>query len=220
MLADLFNLSLALQISIAGGYLAYLIAYSGIRQHHSASDIIFRSFGFGIIASSIMTYGYNSTFLTPLVAFFSTIAAGVLWRMLLMHWWQNIARWAKISWSNDIPTAWLSITATRTDFSPSQISVELMDGRILFCEDTRLFGDAHEGPVTFGLNGDVALYVTAECRADGSWIEKEDVRHLYEGDLITYIPSAQIKRVEVRYLSEKAAKEAVRRAVAEEAEEP
>ncbi len=209
--SDLLTLSLAVQIAIAGGYIAYLIAYAGIRQHHTASDTVLKSFAFGCVASFIMTRGYQHAILTPIVAFASAIAAGLLWKLFGMSAWQKMLRASKVSWADDIPSAWLSVTATRTDCSPSQVCVELNDGRLLFCENTRLFGDAHEGPVTLGLLGDIAFYVTAERRADGTWDEKTDVRHA-EGDLMTYVPASNIRRVELRYLSEKAAKAAAKAA--------
>lgn len=202
---DLVKLSFAVQLALAAGYISYLIAYAGIRQHHTAPDAVLKSFAFGVIASAIMTYGYQNTVWTPVVAFLSTIAAGVCWRWFGMNLWSHTLRKSGVSWSDDIPTAWLSITATRTDYSPTQIAVELNDGRVLFCEDTRSFADAHQGPVVFGLLGDVAMYVTAERRPDESWDEKTDVRHL-EGDLLTYVPAAQIKRVEIRYFNAKVAK--------------
>lgn len=211
MAIDLFKLSFTVQLAVASGYLAYLIAYAGIRQHHTTADAVLKSFAFGILASALMTHGYQS-WLTPVIAFALSIVSGVLWRWVGMNAWAWITRKAGISWSDDIPTAWISVTATRTDASPSQVAVELTDGRILLCEDTRLYGDCHQGPVTFGLSGDVAMYVTDECRPNGEWIEKDDPRHADEGDLITYLPASQIKRVEVRYLSAKASKAAEQRA--------
>lgn len=218
MPTDLIKLSFAVQLAIGAGYLAYLIAYAGIRQHHTATDAILKAFAFGVPASAIMTYGYQTTFWTPVVAFALTIVAGACWRWFGMEAWAALLRAARISWSDDIPTAWISVTAKRTDFSPSQVVVELTDGRILMCDDTRLFGDAHEGPVTLGLVGDVALYVTSELAPTpgAEWKNKEDVRHS-EGDLLTYIPAAQIKRVEMRYLSAKASRAAVKADQAAEA---
>lgn len=217
MATDLFKLSFTVQLAIGSGYLAYLIAYAGIRQHHTAADAILKSFVFGVITSATMLYGYQSKIWTPVVAFSLTIVAGILWRWRLMSWWRNLMRQSGVSWADDIPTAWLSVTATNTAYSPSQVAVETVDGRLLFCEDTRVYGDAHEGPVVFGLNGDVALYVTAERRPDGDWIEKDEIRHSSDGDLITYVPASQIKRVQLRYLSEKAAKEAAKAGAVEAA---
>jgi hypothetical protein len=205
--SSLFQLSLTLQVAIGSGYLAYLISYAGLRQHHTAADAILRSFAFGVVANVAMQYLPLVKPVAVAVAFLMTIFCGVIWRWLLMHRWRNLMRILGVSWSDDIPTAWLSLTATSTGWAPSQVLVETLDGRMLFCDDTRLFKDAHEGPVVFGLQGDIALYVTAERRSDGEWFDKNDVRHTSEGDLITYVPASQIKRVEVRYLSATASKE-------------
>jgi hypothetical protein len=218
MPSDLFKLSFALQVAIASGYLAYLIAYAGIRQHHTAADALLKSFAFGVIATATFSLGPGGALVTASAAFLLPLVAAILWRLLGIRGWAWFVRTTGISWADDIPTAWLSVTATRTDFSPSQICVETSDGRLLLCEDTRDFADAHQGPATFGLTGDVAFYVTDECRADGEWIKKKDVRHASQGDLLTYLPASQIKRVELRYLSEKAARVAVRKAQAAEEE--
>lgn len=211
---ELIQLSFAVQVAIGGGYLAYLIAYAGIRQHHTAADAILMAFAFGVPASLIMKFGYQSPFWTPVVAFLLSIVSGICWRWFGREGWAALLRGARISWADDIPTAWISVTAKRTDYSPSQVIVEMTDGRILMCDDTRPFWDAHEGPVTLGLVGDIALYVTSEKAVGGDWINKEDVRHA-DGDLITLIPAAQIKRVELRYLSEKALRAAEKAAQAE-----
>lgn len=211
---DLLKLSFPLQVAIASGYLAYLIAYAGIRQHHTVADALLKSFVFGFIASAVFSLGPPGALGTSIVAFVLPLAAAILWRWLGIRAWAWLVRRYGISWADDIPTAWLSVTATRTDFSPSQVCVETLDGRLLLCENTRDFADAHQGPVTFGLSGDLAFYVTAERRADGEWIDKSDVCHPREGDLLTYLPASQIKRVELRYLSEKVARAAAKKAKA------
>lgn len=211
MPSELFNLSLALQIAIASGYLAYVIAYAGIRQHHTTADALLKSFAFGVIATATFTFNDQMGVATPLVAFVLPLGAGALWRWLGMKAWARLIRNSGINWADDIPTAWLSVTAMGTDSAPSQICVETIEGRLLLCDDTRVFKDAHQGPATFGLSGDVAFYVTAECRPNGEWIDKEDVDHSGYGGLLTYLPASQIKRVELRYLSAKVAKAAARK---------
>lgn len=204
--ADIIKLTFAVQAALVSGYAAYLIAYAGIRRHHTASDAGFRAIAFSLPATGILTYGYQAPVITTLVAIALSLVAGVMWRWFGMAQWAKVMREARISWADDIPTAWLSVISGSKS-SPSQVIVETQDGRLLMCLDTRLFGDAHAGPVVFGLDGDVSMYVTDECRADGEWIDKEDIRHA-EGDLLTYVPASQIKRVELRYLSEKAARAA------------
>ena len=197
----LFNLSVAVQVSIVSGYLAYLIAYSGIRQHHTAADTVLKSFAFGLFATAIMKWGYQHPVFTPLVALSLSLVAGICWRLFGMAAWQSVMRNSRVSWSDDIPTAWLSITATDTRYRPSQIVIDVEGGRTLMCDDTRPYADAPHGPCIFGADGGVALYVTSEYR-DGEWIDQKDVRHPTQGDKITYIPASAVKRVEIRYWTE------------------
>jgi hypothetical protein len=196
--SDLLSLSLTVQVALGGGYVAYLIAYAGIRQHHSATDVIFRTLAFGLIASAVVVW---TTFIEsvrlPLAVAAAAVAAA-LWRWKGSRWSAAGLRHLDVSWTDDIPTAWLSITALRTDCKVSQIAVDLVDGRTLLCDDTRRFQDAPFKTGQFGLTGDVAMYVTAERREDGTWLERNEVRN-HDGDLLTYIPAASIKRVEIRH---------------------
>ncbi len=217
-MADFLKLSFALQTALASGYLAYLIAYAGIRQHHTTTDTIFKSFAFGLIATTILTFGYDAPVLRTLVAIACTVAGGILWRVIGMNLWPALLRDADVSWADDIPTAWLSLIATKTDARVSELTVELTDGRLLSCEDTRDFANSPFGPCIFGLSGDVALYVTSEMKPNGDWFDTEDVSHPSQGDKITYVPASSIKRVELRHwtkrLNEKALREAAIEVVA------
>lgn len=194
----LLSLPWQIQLSLASGYLAYLVAYAGIRQHHTATDTIFRSFSFGLVGTALILWAPLLPVWLELTAVASTLVAGALWRWKGMSWAKTALGTTNITWADDIPTAWLTITALRTDLRPSQIAVDLDNGRTLVCDDTRRFESAPFGPCIFGLDGSVALYVTAERRDDGTWIEKDDVEDPYDGPRITYIPSGAIKRVELR----------------------
>lgn len=198
----ILSLPLHLQISLASGYLAYLIAYAGIRQHHTASEVFFRSLAFGMIATAVLlstaAEGSREPYMRAVVAVIATISVGALWRWRGMRWSRKIFHGSNISWTDDIPTAWLSITATDTDARPSQLSVDLQCGRVLLCEDTRDFKDSPYGPCVFGLDGSIAMYVTAEMRTDGSWLEQKDVRH-GDGDRLTFIPASEVRRVDLRF---------------------
>jgi hypothetical protein len=205
----LLNLPLYIQISLGSGYLAYLVAYSGIRQHHTPSEVAFRSIAFGMAATAIMLWApeapdflsaWKHPFWRPATAVMSTVAIGAFWRWRGMRWSRLTLRKLNVSWTDDIPTAWLSITATETDARPTQIAVDLDNGRTLLCENTREFLGAPFSPCVYGLDGSIAMYVTAEKRPDGEWIDHKDVRHSLDGDRLTYIPASAIKRVELRLL--------------------
>lgn len=195
---ELLSLPIAFQIALGSGYLAYLLAYSGIRQHHSAADATFRSLAFGLASSAVLYF-------TPLrwwsiaLAILAPLPLAAFWRWRGMFWARALFRKVDVSWADDLPSAWLSIVAERTDARPSQIAIDLDNGRTLLCDDTRLFSDAPYGPCVLGLDGSVALYVTSERRENGEWFDHEDVRHPVEGDRLTYVPASAIKRVEMRY---------------------
>lgn len=202
----LLNLPFYIQLSLGSGYLAYLIAYAGIRQHHTPSEVIFRSLSFGMAATVIMLWApeapqlFNSwkhDFWRPFSAFAFTVGLGAFWRWRGMRWSRAILRNFNVSWTDDIPTAWLSITATETSVTPGQIIVDLDNGRTLMCDDTRDFIGAPFAPCVYGLDGSIAFYVTDEKPPGGDWIKHADVRHL-DGDLLTYLPASVVKRVELR----------------------
>ncbi|HEX8553182.1 MAG TPA: hypothetical protein VF695_00610 [Sphingomonas sp.] len=196
---SLWTLPVALQIALGSGYLAYLVAYAGLRERHTSTEAIFRAIAFGMIATATLTWFDGRNVFVQVAAVAGTITGGAVWRFKGMDWARCLLRRTDISWTDDIPTAWLSVTAVRTEYRPSQIAVDLNDGRTVFCDDTRLFTQAPHGPCVFGLTGDIALYVTAELREDGTWLEHDDVLHPTDGANLTYLPASSIKRVAVRY---------------------
>lgn len=195
----LLTLPLAIQIALGSGYLAYLIAYAGLREKHTSTDAVFRTIAFGLIATAVLTWLDANSRLIQLSAFGATVLAGAFWRFKGMDWTRRVLRKSDISWTDDVPTAWLTVTATRTSAAVAHIAVDLDDGRTVVCDDTRPFADAPYGPCVFGLAGDVALYVTAERRPDGEWFDHLDILHPTEGARLTYLPVGKIKRVELRF---------------------
>jgi hypothetical protein len=201
--ADFLKLSLSVQVALGSGYVAYLISYAGIRQHHSPTDIVFRTLAFGLIASATLAWTWFIPPVQVALAVVCTIAAGALWRGFGRAVSSQVLKRTDVSWSDDIPTAWLSISAVRTDCRPSQIAVELLDGRLLLCADTRDFSDAPYGPCVLGLSRDIALYVTDEMRPNGEWLQSERVQDPIDGANLTYVPASQIRRVELRHWTKK-----------------
>jgi hypothetical protein len=194
---EVLTLPFAVQVALGSGYLAYLLAYSGIRQHHNATDVLFRTLAFGLAASVIIYFAPHS-WVAIAVAFAAPLLLAALWRWRGITATKSVLRNTEISWSDDIPTAWLSIVAETARARPAQIAVDLDNGRTLTCDDTRLFADAPHGPCLFGLDGSIGMYVTAERRENGEWVEHTDVRNPVDGDRLTYIPAASVRRVEIR----------------------
>ena len=203
----LFDLPFHIQLALGSGYLAYLVAYAGIRQHHTPSEVVFRSIAFGMAATAIVLWApeapaifdaWKHPFWRPTFALIFTVAIGAFWRWRGMRWSRKALRKLNVSWTDDIPTAWLSVTATETDVSPTQIVVSLENGRTLMCENTRDFIGAPFAPCIYGLDGSIAFYVTAERPQGGEWVDRTDIRHHVDGDMLTYVPASAINRVELR----------------------
>lgn len=195
----LLTLPWQIQLTLGCGYFAYMIAYGGIKQHHSSADAVFRSIGFGLVASAVLFWMPPYPVWRPLTAAILTISAGAFWRAKGMLWFRSILRGSNVSWSDDTPSAWVTITAERTDLRPSQIAVDIDGGRTIVCDDTTRFTDLPFGPCTFGLDGSIALYVTAERKPDGEWIEITDITEQGRGSKLTYVPASGVKRIEIRY---------------------
>jgi hypothetical protein len=194
---ELLKVPVAIQIALAAGYLAYLVAYAGIRQHHTAADATFKSIIFSTATSAVLLWKPFVPYVNEAVAVLAALACGLVWRSVGIKASQSVLRSTGISWADDVPNAWLTITALRTDLRPSQIAVDIEGGRTLCCDDTTVFADAPYGPCVYGLDGSIAFYVTAERRPDGRWTEHTDIRTT-QGDRLTYVPASAIKRVEIR----------------------
>jgi hypothetical protein len=78
---ELLKLSWQVQVALGSGYVAYMLAYAGIRQHHQATYMIFRAIGFGLLAS-LMLYLDSTDYIVwdSLVAFCVAVAGGLVWR--------------------------------------------------------------------------------------------------------------------------------------------
>lgn len=206
MPTDVLALSWAVQIALASGYAAYIIAYRGIRSHHSAQDTAFSVLVFSLITSGVLwLMREQSPVFGSMVAFTLSIAAAALWRSLggpVLTW---ILRKLKVTWADDTPSAWARLQENRS-IRVSQIAVWLNDGSRLICEDASLFAGLPYAPYVLGTNGDVLLYVThvRPARAVGeggkmALTPQTTTLDATRGVRVTYVPSTQIARVTIRH---------------------
>lgn len=197
----LLNLPWEIQLALGSGYVAYMLAYLGIREHHKAIDVTFRTIAFGLCATGVLTLMPASCgWWRIATAITAAVVSGILWRCWLAdaaHW---LLRKLDISWSDETPSAWSRITQHNRRIYYSQLSVQLDDDTWLFCDNTRPFADAPFGPCTLGPNGDIALYVTHKCGPGTEIVAVDDVRDPYHGDEITYVPASRVRKLSVRLL--------------------
>jgi hypothetical protein len=197
MTPNLLTLPWQIQIALGGGYAAYTLAYVGLRKFHTASDVFFKTIVFSLFASAIFFLRLPVNWITESgIGVGAALTIGVLWNVMLRHWYIKILRVIGIH-SNDLPTAWLSISHDQQHYF-TQIAVILDDGSCLSCDDLAQFSNSPNGPAVFGTDGDLALYVTQIKKVSGDLSEQTSVIDNYHGDRMTYIPSNKIARITFR----------------------
>ncbi|MDX6612602.1 MAG: hypothetical protein QOD75_1788 [Blastocatellia bacterium] len=202
MSADLLALPWQIQLSLASGYAAYALAYSGIRAHHKTIDVAFATLVFGLVATVVLNVlvwsGRLDTISASAIAFFSTIIVGLAWRKYLRFFVRNLLRILRVSHADDIPSAWVSLSE-KPEFDVSQVSVKLKDGTWLRCDNTSQFAKAPFGPCVLGGNGDVILYLTHEKPPNTDAKSLNTVIDDVWGDRLTYVPASQISMINIRH---------------------
>jgi hypothetical protein len=198
---DLLKLPWDLQVPLASGYAAYVLAYTGLRDRQKTVDIAFISLVFSLIATFVLALAAKrgiGPINASMLAFGATVAAGVLWRKIgrpMVSW---TLRATNVTWTNDDPSALVSLSGS-TRYYVTQVAVLLDDGSWLSCLSASDFNNAPFGPFQIGPNGDIALYVTEISPADGADRPQLAVRDDAYGDRITYVPAARIRQITFRH---------------------
>lgn len=197
---NFFSQTWQVQLALASGFAAYLVAFMGIRHHHQAIEVTFWSILFSLVTTATLALvpDWDGLY-AGVVAFSATVIAAVVWRKWLSDFLFSLLRKGDVSWSNDDPSALFTISNS-TKFRITQVAVELEDGTWLRCDHADKFKDTPFGPLTVGPNGDVAFYLTHIDRPNEPEKELESVRHTDYGDRITYVPADKIRRITFRHL--------------------
>jgi hypothetical protein len=189
-----------IQLAMASGYAAYVLAYTGLRDRHRPIDVIFISVVFSLIATLTLWFlSAQGPIISGTTAFAVSVIAGIAWRKFL----RPVVLWAlrkfDISWADDEPSALATLSANNK-YRVSQIALLLDDGSWLCCEATHKFAASPFGPLQLGPNGDVALYVTSIVSPDGEEQNQGSVCDPIYGDRITYVAASRIKQITLRHL--------------------
>ncbi len=198
-ISKLAKLPWDIQIVLGSGYLAYLLAYVGIRQHHKPVDAVFLTIAFGLVALA-------SLWVTPLlilparlgVALAASLLAAVLWRKIGRQAVRAMLRSAGYSWADDTSSAMDHLQENSTHH-PRQICVETADGHTFICSDTAPVGGLPFGPYIIGCSGDVLMYADHSHAAGDDPKPVEGMNDAEWGANITYIPANQVRRIAIRF---------------------
>jgi hypothetical protein len=198
---DVLNLPWEVQVSLASGYVAYLLAFAGLRWRHSAIDVAFITLVFGLIATDSLVFTNNHhAVVAGTVAFAAACVSGFIWRKWGRSASRSLLRGVNLTWSDDHWSA-LDTLCGNSAHPVSQVAVLLDDGTWLRCDDTSKFNEVPFAPCLLGPTGDVALYLTHEEMADGSVRELSSVLNADYGARITYVPAARIRRITLRHMT-------------------
>jgi len=153
---------------------------------------------FSLVASASLYWWQAFSPITQgAVAFALTMAAALLWRRRGIDMLTNILRNGNTTWSDDSPSAWARLQENRK-YPVSQISVLLIDGTWINCDETAIFNDVPWSPCVLGSSGDVLMYATSIKPKDGPDRPQTTTLHSI-GSRITYIPANQIARILLRH---------------------
>jgi hypothetical protein len=189
-----------IQLVTASGYCAYLVAYVGIRYNHKATDTVFASLAFGLVALFVLSAPIPvGDFWQGAIAFLASVLTGIAWRAKLRIWARRIARKLNYSWADNTAAAWDRLLE-ECDYGPTQLTVEMDDGRYLQCTNAERVGHLPFGPYVLGTTGDVLMYVDQTQTAAGEIRKAAGTYSDDWGAMVTYIPKDHIKKISVRLL--------------------
>lgn len=198
---NLINLPWQVQLVIASGYAAYSLSYVGIRSHHSSIEIAFSTLIFGLVTVIalyvLFVFKIKDVFLSTILAFLFTVAAGFLWRRFGRGLLRATVRKIGVSESDDDPSAWTALFDGH-NCVVSQIAVRLTDGSWIRCDDTRLFKDEPFGPCLLGGTGDLIIYPTHIVTPSGI-VRPQLTTINNHGTRSYYIPKETISYMSVRH---------------------
>jgi hypothetical protein len=200
---ELLSLPWATLLTLASGYAGYFIANVGIRDHHKPVDLFFSTLVFGFV-SAFAFYTCRIIYDVSLVwssgaQFLFAMMVGSAWSLFGRACFEWILRKTNISHSDDLPSAWVALFATR--LAARQLSVKLKDGSWLRCDNLSKFKSSPNGPCVLGAKGDILMYVTHTQSDIGvDFFPCADPIDAEWGHEITYIPADQIVRVDLRQL--------------------
>ena len=204
---EVFGLPFEVQFSLGVGYLAYCVAYASFLRNHTARHTIFISFCFSAVALLIfqsiqmLDDGIIADAGAVVLAILGTLGSAIFWRKWGRNWWMSFMKAIKVYRGDDnLPSSWDRFVdeIMKTDQLVGQISVHTKNGHILYLDDRTKFEDSlHKG---LYLEGDGSIFLVVErTEIDNKIVIKhKDLVHKVWGTKMTYIPAAEIERVNIR----------------------
>ncbi len=191
-----------LQLVLGSGYIAYLLAFVGIRHTHKAADTVFGTLAFGLfsLATLALLPATVHWIAGAALAIVAALCAAIIWRWIVRRQLRKALRWSGYSWADDTPSAWDRLLECEYK-GVTQLSVELDYGRYLHSTEAKRLEKLPYGPFVLGTSGDILMYVDQRESAGGEVDQVDGVFDDAWGDLLTYIPAGNIKALSIRLKS-------------------
>lgn len=192
------TLPLSIQLGMGVGFLSYVTAYAGRRRGHNAIDAVLLSMVFGLPALLPMASATGATLINAACGTSLAFGMALLWRGKLQSVWHQAARNMGLHAEDGMAHGWDAI-ASFPKLATGQVSVHTADGRILYLNDRRLFSGSPFKGLYLGSDGSIIMAVEEERMPDGTEQTRQDIVDPDWGTRMTYIPSDQIRRVNIRF---------------------
>lgn len=193
-------------VTFSAGYIGYFVANVGLNQRNSTVDVVFIIFIYGLVGTLFYRTplpcldGYSPILIAYIRTALTIVAVAViagLWRSIGKTFFYWIMRKFGVSYADAHETV-LSRLFNYSPIKASQLTVYLKNGKILMCDDLRLFTDKPLGTFQLGINGDILMYVT-DVKSSGRWKTDKEVISPW-GSEITYVPASDIERISIRLM--------------------
>lgn len=184
---------------LAGGYLAYRLAYTGRDMAHKTVDVIMITSAFGFVTQlgflSLSAVVENAT-ISSLFGIVVALLFAVFWRRFGQTWARKVLRVGRVSLADGQNSAWDTMMVQEGHKAASLV-VKKRDGTILLCGKLHDFRKDPHGPCVFGADGSIAMYVTDFRLPDEEEYIKNDLRTEDGAVVITYIPADEISEIRI-----------------------
>lgn len=197
MIEELLNLGTTVQVWIGAGYISYCTAYAGFQRHHKTRETVFLTAVFTAISSIAFAAAQDANvFAAYALAILVPFVIAVFWRRVGKSIWLSAMKLTRVHREDGNASTWESIV--QTDKAVDQISVHMQDGRVLYLNNRRQFkGKVPWDGLYLGGDGSIVMVVEEEEFPDGKTEQREAICSDW-GARLTYLPSDQIVRVNIR----------------------
>ncbi|MFC3180481.1 hypothetical protein [Cypionkella sinensis] len=192
------TLPFTVQLGLGVGFLAYVTAYAGRRRGHSISEITFLTMAFGLPALLPLINGTGPVAANAIIGVMMAFGVALIWRGWALEAWQWAAKSIGLHAEDGLSFGWDKIVSY-PNLATNQISVHTADGRILYLNDRTRFANAPFNGLYLASDGSIIMVVEEERMPDGSEQVRQNINHDTWGARMTYIPSDQVKRVNIRF---------------------